>query len=105
MKLVTTLLTTIILISPALAQAPPEIIDNVGRILSSREITAWSPALFANKDTATEVGKVNGLPVQIDPKLSNRTLVIRNVNSFKMHAGEPREELIPAGSDMAILKW
>lgn len=77
----------------------------VSNTLDRRENKSWDAVLFANKQTAADLGTINNIVVQVDSRLPDRTLVIRNKQPFLIHAGELREETIPAGSDMALQRW
>jgi len=76
----------------------------VSDVLSKRAIKVWSPALFADPDTAEKFPVVDGLKVEVDATLDVHMLVIRNVEAF-----EDKTQLetvkCTAGEDMARIHW
>lgn len=99
------LIIVMISIAPAAAQTAYDAQIWLSESLTSRANKSWDPDIFADPKTAAALGSVNGISVQVDPKLGERTLVIRNKKPFKLHEGEPRESVVPAGHDMNVRKW
>jgi hypothetical protein len=93
------------LTSLAMAQDSASISQWVTDILAHRATTSWSPALFADPETAAMLGTINGLPVTADPAIGVHGFVIRNVDAFVIRPGQSNEVDIPAGQDMASMSW
>ena|SRR5579864_2293542 len=91
-------------ISAVARAAQPDLNQWLSDLLAKR-MYSWTPLAFAGPATAAKLGTVADLPVQVDATLPERSVVIRNQGAFKIHEGEPREETIPAGSDMASQQW